>query len=85
MTRLRESCSGSTEGSEVWLWLLKTSSARGNARDSPGRTNAVDFESGNRRRDGYTALFLSRPTRKQRCAPFRDRTERSADLCVANC
>jgi hypothetical protein len=33
--------------------------AHGNAGDSPGRANAVDFESGKRRRDVYTALFLS--------------------------
>ena len=32
----------------------------GNAGDSPGRANAVDFESGKRRREGYTALFLNR-------------------------
>ena len=53
--------------------------AHGNAGELPGRANAVDFESGKRRRDGYTALFLSRSTRRQRDASLRDRTERTAD------
>jgi hypothetical protein len=53
--------------------------ADGNAGELPGRANAVDFESGKRRRDGYTALFLSRSTRRQRDASLRDRTQRTAD------
>jgi hypothetical protein len=52
--------------------------AHGNAGDSMGHANAVDFESGNRRRDGYTALFLSRPLRRLRDTSLRDRTERTA-------
>jgi len=48
-------------------------------RDSPGRANAVDFESGKRCRDGYTVLFLSRSTRRQRDASLRERTQRTAD------
>jgi hypothetical protein len=47
--------------------------------DSPRRANAVDFESGKRCRDSYTALFLSQRTRRQRDASLRDRTERTAD------
>jgi hypothetical protein len=38
--------------------------ADGHAGELPGRANAVDFEPGKRRRDGYTALFLSRSTRR---------------------
>ena len=53
--------------------------ADGNAGELPGRANAVDFESGKRRRHGYTALFLSRSTRRQRDAPLRERTQRTAD------
>ena len=53
--------------------------ADGNAGELPGRANAVDFESGKRRRDGYIALFLSRSTRRQRDASLRDRTQRTAD------
>jgi hypothetical protein len=53
--------------------------ADGNAGELPGRANAVDFESEKRRRDGYTALFLSRSTRRQRDASLRDRTQRTAD------
>jgi hypothetical protein len=53
--------------------------ADGNAGELPGRANAVDFESGKRRRDGYTALFLSRSTRRQRDASLRERTQRTAD------
>jgi hypothetical protein len=53
--------------------------ADGNAGELPGRANAVDFESGKRRRNGYTALFLSRSTRRQRDASLRDRTQRTAD------
>jgi len=36
--------------------------AHGNQGGSPGQVAAVDFESGKQRRDGYTALFLIRPT-----------------------
>jgi hypothetical protein len=53
--------------------------ADGNAGELPGRANAVDFESGKRRRDGYTALFLSRSTRRQRDASLRERTQRTPD------
>jgi hypothetical protein len=53
--------------------------ADGNAGELPGRANAVDFESGKRRRDGYIALFLSRSTRRQRDASLRERTQRTAD------
>jgi hypothetical protein len=53
--------------------------ADGNAGELPGRANAVDFESGKRCRDGYTALFLSRSTRRQRDASLRERTQRTAD------
>jgi hypothetical protein len=53
--------------------------ADGNAGELPGRANAVDFESGKRRRHGYTALFLSRSTRRQRDASLRVRTQRTAD------
>ena len=53
--------------------------ADGNARELPRRANAVDFESGKRRRDGCTALFLSRSTGRQRDASLRDRTKRTAD------
>ena len=66
--------------SRLLLWFLKTLSARTETRgELPGRANAVDFESGKRRRDGYTALFLSRSTRRQRDASLRDRTQRTAD------
>jgi hypothetical protein len=40
--------------------------AYGNAGDSPRQAAAMDFGSGKRRLDGYTALFLSRPTQRQR-------------------
>ena len=53
--------------------------ADGNAGELPGRADAVDFESGKRRRDGSTALFLSRSTRRQRDASLRERTQRTAD------
>ena len=53
--------------------------ADGNAGELPGRANAVDFESGKRCRHGYTALFLSRSTRRQRDASLRERTQRTAD------
>jgi hypothetical protein len=53
--------------------------ADGNAGELPGRANAVDFESGKRRRDGYTALFLSRSTCRQRDASLGDRTQRTAE------
>jgi len=53
--------------------------ADGNAGELAGRANAVDFESGKRCRDGYTALFLSRSTRRQRDASLRERTQRTAD------
>jgi hypothetical protein len=44
----------------VLLWFLKTSSERTETRRiRRGTCNAVYFESGKRRRDGYTALFLS--------------------------
>jgi hypothetical protein len=38
--------------------------ADGNAGELPGRDNPVDFESAKWRREGYTALFLSRSTRR---------------------
>ena len=64
---------------DLGLWFLKTSSALlGDLGDSPGRADAVDFESGRWRREDYTAL-LSRSTRMQRDASLRDRTERTAD------
>jgi hypothetical protein len=45
------------------LCFLKNSSAREETRETgQGHVAAVDFESGKQRRDGYSALFLSRPT-----------------------
>ena len=50
----------------------------------PWRANAVDFESGKRRRDGYTALLLSRSTRRQGDASLRERIRgRQTDSSIA--
>jgi hypothetical protein len=66
--------------SDAALWVPQNlTRAVGNAGELPGRANAADFESGKRRRDGYTALFLSRSTCRQRYASLRDRTQRTAD------
>jgi hypothetical protein len=56
------------------------------ARDDCGspKANAVDFESGKRRRDGYTALLLSRSTRRQRDASLHERIRgRQTDSSIA--